>query len=142
MSKKPTKPCDKAGRMIQLDPGGKQAELQSQLKELAREIGSGLSELEPSQSKDLLGAFVSELFLTVAEQTQHRDRQQRQAEKIAAAKLRGIRFGPAAKALPDNFYECRDAWRNGQMTLRQAAEACGMPHSSFHDAVVRTERAG
>ena len=45
---------------VQLDPMMEQAELQNQLQELAGEIVSSLSVLDPSQSKELLGGFVSE----------------------------------------------------------------------------------
>ena len=53
------------------------------------------------------------------------------------AKAKGVRFGRPAKPLPDNFDEMHQAWRNGQMTLGQAANACGMPESSFYNAAVR-----
>ena len=113
--------------------------LQEQIRSLAQEVLSEISELEPSRSKGLLGTFVSELFLSVAEQERRQMRRQKQAEGIAAAKAQGIRFGARRKPLPDNFEECREAWRDGQMTLRQAAGACGMPHTTFHNAVVRVE---
>ena len=63
----------------------------------------------------------------------------RQAEGIAAAKARGVRFGPKARALPDSFDDLRQAWRGGRITLREAASACGMPKSTFYDAALRTE---
>ena len=56
----------------------------------------------------------------------------RQAEGIAAAKARGVKFGRPHKPLPDNFYESNCAWRCNEMTLRQAAKACGMPLSTFY----------
>ena len=44
-------------------------ELRGQLKALAQEIVSSLSGLDPEQSRELLGGFVSDLFLSVAEQS-------------------------------------------------------------------------
>ena len=117
-------------------------EMQGRLLELAREIVSNLSALDPAQSKSLLDSFVSELFISVAKQEFHEMRRQRQAEGIAAAKARGTRFGKARKPLPENFDECHQKWRAGELKLREAAEACGMAHTTFHDAVLRAERAG
>ena len=44
--------------------------------------------------------------------------------------------------LPDGFEELRQAWREGQITLREAACACDIPKSTFYDAALRMERAG
>lgn len=113
----------------------------SQLKTLAREIVSGLSQLEPGESEELLGSFVSELFLAVAEQSRREERRQKQAEGIAAAKARGVRFGRPSPVLPDSFDALHHAWRRGEMSLRQAADACGITKSSFYNAAVRREQA-
>lgn len=115
---------------IQFD--GSQAELSEQLQELALEISAGLSSLEPSQGKELLGAFVSELFPCAANEDLRRVRRQKQAEGIAKAKANSVRFGPEAKPLPDNFTECCDAWQRGEMTAVEAAESCGMSRKSFY----------
>ena len=63
------------------------------------------------------------------------------AEGIAAAKAQGVRFGALCRTLPDNFEELRQAWRSGQITLRTAAEICGIPKSTFRNAAVRAEMA-
>ena len=115
-------------------------ELRGQLKELAQEIVSSLSGLDPEQSRELLGGFVSDLFLSVAEQSRKEERRQKQAEGIAAAKAKGIRFGRPGKPLPDNFDEARRAWREGELSLQQAADLCGIPRGTFYNAVVRREQ--
>lgn len=115
-------------------------ELRGQLKELAQEIVSSLSGLDPEQSRELLGGFVSDLFLSVAEQSRKEERRQKQAEGIAAAKAKGIRFGRPGKPLPDNFDEARRAWREGELSLQQAADLCGIPKGTFYNAVVRREQ--
>ena len=104
-------------------------ELEARLSALAREIAAGLAELEPARGKELLGGFVSELFFSVAGQ----NRQE-------AAKARGVRFGRPAPPLPDGFDELHRAWRRGEMTLQQAADACGLAKSSFYGAAVRKEQ--
>ena len=115
--------------------------MQAELQGLARKIISGLSALEPAQGKALLDSFVSELFLSVAKQEQHTTRCQRQAEGIAAAKAKGVRFGPKPRAMPDGFEDLRQAWRNREMSLATAAELCGVPKTTFYDAALRAEMA-
>lgn len=118
----------------------KRDELRGQLKALAQEIVSSLSGLDPEQSRELLGGFVSDLFLSVAEQSRKEERRQKQAEGIAAAKAKGVRFGRPGKPLPDNFDEARRAWREGELSLQQAADLCGIPKGTFYNAVVRREQ--
>ena len=112
-------------------------QVQEKLRLLAEEITEDLSRLESAQSKELLSDFVSELFLSMAKQDQQAVRRQKQAEGIAAAKARGVRFGPSRKPLPENFAACYEAWQRGQMTLTQAAETCGMTRSAFYRAIDR-----
>ena len=57
---------------------------------------------------------------------------QRQAEGIAAAKAKGVKFGRPSLPLPDNFYELHKAWRTKKLTLKQAAAACNMPIGTFY----------
>ena len=100
--------------------------------------------LDTRRGKDLMGTFLSDIVLQVLSFVAENERaniRQRQAEGIAAAKARGVHFGPMPRTLPDNFDALRQAWRNKQMTLRAAAEACGIPKSTFHDAALRAEMA-
>ena len=83
--------------------------------------------------------FASEEEFRATKQTLKEDRLQKQMEGISRAKSKGVRFGPSAKPLPDKFEEARICWRNRELTLRDAAKMCGMPRSSFHDAVKRAE---
>lgn len=99
--------------------------------------------LDTRQGRDLTGTLISDIILQLLSyvaQTERENIRQRQAEGIAAAKARGVRFGPGPKPLPENFDECHRKWRDGELSLYEAAEACGMPKTSFHDAVVRKER--
>ena len=126
---------------VRVSPDEEQNKMQTELQRLVRQIVSGLSALEPVQGKALLDSFVSELFITVAKQEQHKTRSRKQAEGIAAAKAKGVRFGPKPRAMPDGFEELRQAWRNKEMSLSMAAELCGVPRSTFHDAAIRVETA-
>lgn len=115
-------------------------QLRAELKELAKEIAASLSAVDAACGKELLGDFVSELFFSVAEQQRREDRRQKQAEGIAAAKARGVRFGRTAKPVPDNFDELHQAWREGRISLKKAAEACGMARGTFYNTAMRREQ--
>ena len=98
--------------------------------------------LDTRQSRDLTGMLISDIvlqLLSYVAQTEWENIRQRQMEGIAAAKARGVHFGPEAQALPEAFEALRQAWRTKKVTLREAADACGMPKSTFYDAVLRTE---
>ena len=89
--------------------------------------------LDTRREKNLLGTFISDIVLAllsyVAENKQLEHRQ-RQAEGIAAAKARGVKFGRPPKPLPDNFYEVHKAWKNKKLTQKEAAKACNMAEST------------
>ncbi len=93
------------------------------------------------QDKVLMNAFLSEMFLAVARASSREDRRKKQAEGIAAAKARGVHFGKKSPPPPDNFDKVRKCWRNGDYNLIEAAKLCGMPKSTFFNAVQRAEEA-
>lgn len=109
------------------------------LPELAEDIVKRISDQDPEHSQEILSSFVAQLFLVATKQTMRRERKARQAEGIAAAKARGVKFGVERKPLPDNFDEVRAAWRNREMNLKDAAKLCGMASTTFYDAVRRAE---
>ena len=116
-------------------------EMQSQLRSLAQEVVSDIAAADPARSQELLSAFVSELVLAIADESRREERRQRQAEGIAAAKARGVRFGRPASPVPDNFDKIHQEWRAGKMSLQQAAEACSISKGTFYGIAVRKERA-
>jgi len=100
--------------------------------------------LDTRQGRDLTGTLIADIvlqLLSYVAQTERESIRQRQAEGIAAAKANGVQFGPPVRALPDSFEGLRRAWRSGEMTLRAAAQACGIPKSTFRDAALRAEMA-
>ena len=100
--------------------------------------------LDTRQGRDLTGTLIADIvlqLLSYVAQTERENIRQRQAEGIAEAKAKGVRFGPPCHTLPDSFEELRQAWRGRRMTLRAAAEACGIPKSTFRDAALRAEMA-
>ena len=90
--------------------------------------------LDTRRGKDLMGTFLSDIVLQVLSFVAENERtniRQRQAEGIAAAKMRGVRFGRPPSPLTENFHEIYQQWKNGKITGLAAAKACGMPMSTF-----------
>ena len=90
--------------------------------------------LDTRRGKDLMGTFLSDIVLQVLSFVAENERvniRQRQAEGIAAAKARGVRFGRPPAPLPENFHGVYQRWRAGKITGAEAAKECGMPISSF-----------
>ena len=90
--------------------------------------------LDTRRGKDLMGTFLSDIVLQVLSFVAENERsniRQRQAEGIAAAKARGVRFGRPPKPLPENFHHLYQQWKNGKITGTAAAKLCGMPLSTF-----------
>ena len=77
--------------------------------------------LDTRQCKDLMGTFIADLVLQILSFVAENERaniRQRQAEGIAAAKARGVKFGRPPVPLPENFYAVHQAWRGGKLPLR------------------------
>ena len=90
--------------------------------------------LDTRRGKDLVGTFLSDIVLQVLSFVAENERsniRQRQAEGIAAAKKRGVRFGRPPQPLPENFHDVHRRWRAKQITVSEAAQECGMPRSTF-----------
>lgn len=90
--------------------------------------------LDTRRGKDLIGTFLSDIVLQLLSFVAENERaniRQRQAEGIAAAKAKGIRFGRPPRSLPENFSENYRHWKSGEITCTAAAKACGMPLSTF-----------
>ena len=90
--------------------------------------------LDTRQGKDLLGTFIADLVLQILSFVAQNEREyirKRQAEGIAAAKAKGIRFGRVPKPLPENFHAVYQRWKSGEITGTAAAKECGMPLATF-----------
>ena len=98
--------------------------------------------LDTRRGKDLMGTFLSDIVLQVLSFVAENERtniRQRQAEGIAAAKARGVRFGRTPKPLPDNFEEVYRRWEKGEITGAAAARECSIPLSTFRYRAKRFE---
>ena len=84
--------------------------------------------------RDLTGTFVADLVLQILSyvaQTERENIRQRQQEGIAAARLRGVRFGRPRKQVPAEFEWVRQQWEQGRITSRQAARQLGVAQDTF-----------
>jgi DNA invertase Pin-like site-specific DNA recombinase len=82
--------------------------------------------------EDLMKTFLSDLVLQVLSyvaELERRHIRRRQAEGIAAAKARGVKFGRAHKPLPENFFEVIRLWKDGDITGREAARRMNVSSS-------------
>ena len=127
--------------------GRNYSEILEQWRMLTKEKGVDIAVLDmplldTRRGKDLMGTFLSDIVLQVLSFVAENERdniRQRQAEGIAAAKARGVRFGRHPLPLPDNFHMLHQAWRGQKITLRQAARACGMPTGTFYSKAIKLE---
>lgn len=98
--------------------------------------------LDTRHGKDLMGTFLSDIVLQILSFVAENERmniRQRQAEGIAAAKAKGVRFGRPPLPLPKNFHEIHASWRERKITLKEAAQACGMPVGTFYSKARKYE---
>lgn len=128
--------------------GRNYADLNEQWRIITKEKGADIVVidmpiLDTRRDKNLLGTFISDIVLALLSYVAENERiniKQRQAEGIAAAKARGVKFGRLPVPLPDNFYEVHKQWRDKKMTLKQAAKACNLAVSTFFDKAREFEK--
>ena len=86
------------------------------------------------KEKDLTGTFIADLVLQIlcyVAQVERENIRQRQAEGIAAARVRGVSFGRRSLPVPDRFASLWQAYRRGDISARAAARKLGVVHSTF-----------
>ena len=128
--------------------GRNYADLNEQWRIITKEKGADIVVidmpiLDTRRDKNLLGTFISDIVLALLSYVAENERvniRQRQAEGIAAAKERGVKFGRPPIPLPDNFYEVHKLWREKKLTLKQAAKACNLATSTFFDKAKEFEK--
>ena len=90
--------------------------------------------LDTRQGRDLTGTLIADIvlqLLSYVAQTEREFIKRRQAEGIAAAKAKGVRFGPTPKARPAEYERYRKAWRDGTVTAREASRQLHISHNTF-----------
>ncbi len=107
-------------------------EIQEQWRFLTKEIGIDIVVidmplLDTRQGKDLMGTFIADLVLQILSfvaQSERESIRRRQAEGIAAAKARGVRFGRPTSPVPTNFEQLIITWERKSITLPELLEQC------------------
>lgn len=91
--------------------------------------------LDTRNHKNLLGTFISDLVLQLLSFISKNERatiRQRQAEGIAAAKKRGVRFGRPTKEAPPEFEEIIARWQKKELPLEVILKEYGMSAATFY----------
>lgn len=115
-------------------------EIQRQWRILTKDIGIDVCVidmplLDTRQGKDLLGTFIADLVLQILSfvaQSERENIKKRQAEGIASAKAKGVRFGRPEKELPDNFGNIVKAWEQKKISFSDILEQCNISEATFY----------
>lgn len=115
-------------------------EIQRQWRILTKEIGADICVidmplLDTRSGKDLMGTFIADLVLQILSfvaQSERENIKKRQAQGIAAAKARGVRFGRPEAPLPENFPAIVAAWEKGKLSLAEAVRQCNVSEATFY----------
>ena len=90
--------------------------------------------LDTRQGRDLTGTLIADIvlqLLSYVAQTERENIRQRQAEGIAAAKAKGVRFGRERMEMPKEFDGLMALWSEGRISARRAALQLGISHHTF-----------
>lgn len=87
------------------------------------------------RDEDLMRTFVSDLVLQILSfvaQSERENIKKRQAQGIAAAKAKGVRFGRPECPVPVNFSDIIRQWEQGKIIFNQAVGMCNMSEATFY----------
>ena len=120
--------------------GRNYTEIQEQWRYLTKEKGADIVVLDmplldTRRGKDLMGTFLSDIVLQVlsfAAENERTNIRQRQAEGIAAAKARGVKFGRPQIVMPEHFRKTVRLWERKEITIQEAIERCGVSEATFY----------
>lgn len=115
-------------------------EIQQQWRIITKEKGADIFVidmplLDTRRDKNLVGTLISDIVLQLLSFVAENERiniRQRQAEGIAAAKKRGVRFGRPAIEMPDDFEDILKKWRKQEITVKQITQLYGISESTFY----------
>ena len=86
------------------------------------------------QPNGITGTFIADLVLQVLSyvaQVERENIKQRQAEGIASARLRGVRFGRPTLERPDSYRDVIKSFEGGEVTRQEAAMLLNVSASTF-----------
>ena len=115
-------------------------EIQNQWRVLTKEKGIDIVVidmplLDTRRGKDLMGTFIADLVLQILSfvaQSEREKIRERQAQGIAAAKARGVRFGRPEKQVPEDFPKLVREWEEKRLALPDLLQKCDMSEATFY----------
>lgn len=115
-------------------------EIQKQWRILTKEIGIyicvlDMPLLDTRNGKDLMGTFIADLVLQILSfvaQSERENIKKRQAEGIAAAKAKGVKFGRPEKPVPNDFGKTIKAWEQKELSFAEVLRQCDMSKATFY----------
>ena len=114
-------------------------EIQNQWRVITKDKGADITVLDmplldTRLNKDLMGTFIADLVLQILSFVAHSECdsiRRRQAEGIASAKKRGVRFGRPAKKPPLDFERVHNLYKTNAISLNKAAKQLNVSNSTF-----------
>ena len=91
--------------------------------------------LDTRREVNLMGTFVSDLVLQILSFVAENERtniRQRQAEGIAAAKIRGVIFGRPPRIEDKDFWDNYCRWKRKEITIEEALRLCKVSKTTFY----------
>lgn len=115
-------------------------EIQRQWRVLTKDIGIDICVidmplLDTRNGKDLMGTFIADLVLQILSfvaQSERENIKKRQAEGIAAAKAKGVKFGRPEKSVPDDFPRLIQEWEKNKLSFSELLKRCNMSEATFY----------
>ena len=127
--------------ILSIDRLGRNYEdIQKQWRILTKDIGIDICVidmplLDTRNGKDLMGTFIADLVLQILSfvaQSERENIKKRQAEGIAAAKAKGVKFGRPEKDIPDDFRKIIKAWEQKRLPFTEVLKLCNMSEATFY----------
>ena len=127
--------------ILSIDRLGRNYEdIQKQWRILTKDIGIDICVidmplLDTRNGKDLMGAFIADLVLQILSfvaQNERENIKKRQAQGIAAAKAKGVKFGRPETPTPENFGKIVSLWEHKKLSLPEVLKTCNMSEATFY----------
>jgi len=130
--------------ILSIDRLGRNYEdIQKQWRILTKDIGIDICVidmplLDTRNGKDLMGTFMADLVLQILSfvaQSERENIKKRQAQGIAAAKAKGVKFGRPEIPTPEGFDEHIEKWESGEITTSDVLKLTKLSKSTFYRKV-------
>lgn len=127
--------------ILSIDRLGRNYEdIQKQWRILTKDIGIDICVidmplLDTRNGKDLMGTFIADLVLQILSfvaQSERENIKKRQAQGIAAAKAKGVKFGRPEITIPDDFDKLIKQWEKKQISFAELLSLCNMSEATFY----------